>query len=335
MTREEALRLFYERNGIQPFDVHLDPRLQKLPDRLDAWLRELPPADHPAFLTLLSGYTYLTTRTASEQYAALLNRFEAELNGRGIPLSAALFVTFEASNGKKGGSSHVQTDFHRLSVERVHKAQIVASVSRLPSVESAQAILFLDDIQGSGKTTFDGISGFCKRFPAVLDSKLPLYFAALVPTERGERFVTQACLDKGISITPFQWGCAYSRRAFEDGFLFPRGEQAPEYARVKQYEDMIDAYLANPPKKHPKRARVSCSMGFEDSQLLVSFYYNTPNNTLCSFWKETDRHIPLFYRQGRHLSRPSPREMERKARALTSAAYAMGETLWEDFHDTE
>lgn len=333
MTREDALRLFYERNDIQPFDVSLDPRLQKLPDRLDAWLGELPPAEHPAFLTLLSGYTYLTTRTASQHYAALLNRFEEELRGRGIPLSAALFVTFEASNGKKSGSSHVQTDFHRLSVERIHKAQIVASVSRLPSVEAARAILFLDDIQGSGKTTYAGILSFCERFPAVLE--LPLYFAALVPTERGERFISRACADAEIPIAPLRWSGAYSPRAFEDGFLFPQGEKAPEYALVKRYEDLIDAYLANPPKRPLKKARVSCSMGFEDSQLLVSFYYNTPNNTLCSFWKETDRHIPLFYRQGKRLSRPSPRELERKAQALTSAAYAMGETLWEDFHDSQ
>ena len=38
-------------------------------------------------------------------------------------------------------------------------------------------------------------------------------------------------------------------------------------------------------------------------KLTISFYYNTPNNTLCNFWEYSDIHTPLFER--RSQTRPS------------------------------
>ena len=56
---------------------------------------------------------------------------------------------------------------------------------------------------------------------------------------------------------------------------------------IKKYEKIIDSY----------------DMGFDKCKLTISFYYNTPNNTLCNFWEYSDIHTPLFER--RSQTRPS------------------------------
>ena len=39
-----------------------------------------------------------------------------------------------------------------------------------------------------------------------------------------------------------------------------------------------------------------CIRGYDNSQLLLSFCYNTPNNTIAAFWRPSTISIPLFKR---------------------------------------
>ena len=50
-------------------------------------------------------------------------------------------------------------------------------------------------------------------------------------------------------------------------------------------------------------------LGFKKGQLLVSFYYNTPNNTLSSFWRPSKVSQPLFIRN--KYIRPSTSEIRK------------------------
>ena len=65
---------------------------------------------------------------------------------------------------------------------------------------------------------------------------------------------------------------------------------------IKKYEKLIDSYQA-------KTSTKTYDMGFDKCKLTISFYYNTPNNTLCNFWEYSDIHTPLFER--RSQVRPS------------------------------
>ena len=42
-------------------------------------------------------------------------------------------------------------------------------------------------------------------------------------------------------------------------------------------------------------------MGYRNGALGISFYYNTPNNTLSSFWLKTKTNIPPFHREEKHI----------------------------------
>lgn len=65
----------------------------------------------------------------------------------------------------------------------------------------------------------------------------------------------------------------------------------------------------------------SYALGFENSQLLLSFFYNTPNNTLCIFWKPTKINFPLFTRSS--FRRPSIEEIKLNRAIKRKNAYEM------------
>ena len=93
---------------------------------------------------------------------------------------------------------------------------------------------------------------------------------------------------------------------------------SPEYRQAAKYEKMIDDYLHEDQK--------SFFMGFNKNRLLVSFYYNTPNNTLSTFWASVPKaNYPPFWRNGNQKRRPSVNALKRKKEELTERAYAYGE----------
>ncbi len=60
-------------------------------------------------------------------------------------------------------------------------------------------------------------------------------------------------------------------------------------------------------------------MGYEESKLLVGFHYETPNNTLCTFWRHGEKHVPLFARSGNQ--RISLQEIINKRKKKRNNAY--------------
>ena len=63
-------------------------------------------------------------------------------------------------------------------------------------------------------------------------------------------------------------------------------------------------------------------MGFGKCKILLSFFYNTPNNTLCSFWKCTDKNIPPFPRDKDR--RPTLDIIRKRKKRNTDNAYLKG-----------
>lgn len=60
-------------------------------------------------------------------------------------------------------------------------------------------------------------------------------------------------------------------------------------------------------------------MGFGRCKLLLAFHYETPNNTLCSFWKATDKNHPVFVRSG--YARPSVDDLKKRDKHMQKNAY--------------
>lgn len=138
-------------------------------------------------------------------------------------------------------------------------------------------IVFIDDIIGSGKTVIDFFSKNIK----VLQNVNVIIMCVVIMNEASSKL--QIYFDendiKSIIISASE--CA---RAFEGGYIFNDDECSDKMEQLRKFEKQLWKSTSN------------YILGYKNCQALVSFFRNTPNNTLSTFWYESDKWKPLFPR---------------------------------------
>ena len=95
------------------------------------------------------------------------------------------------------------------------------------------------------------------------------------------------------------------------GYIFKEEEKRKIEKIIEKYEKEIGI-----------EGEKDFTMGFGKCKILLSFFYNTPNNTLCSFWKRTDKNIPPFPRDKDR--RPTLDIIRKRKKRNTDNAYLKG-----------
>ncbi len=314
MDKEEALKAFYEKNGIDParvsnqYDDSYDERLAELPDRVDQWLSGIQEEDREIFLTLLSRYTYLRPAECRGRYHDILVMLGKRLAALGIRLCEVLFVTVEAGGAYASGGDNVRADILSRNLMRLTKKQVVAILSRMEAqdLKPYRAVVFVDDIVGSGFSLWKAIRTFHEQFPTANQA---LFFASIAPRKKGIVHIQKNCKKYRINIEPLYKPEWVLKEAVAKG--------TPAYRQLEPYEKAVGKYLTE--------EGISFFMGFWQSKLSVSFYYNTPNNTLCTFWRIGEKMSPLFYRNADQPPRPSIEELRAKKQWGCDQAYCFGQ----------
>jgi hypothetical protein len=140
-------------------------------------------------------------------------------------------------------------------------------------------IIFLDDIIGSGKT----VKGFFEKNKDKL-LKVQSYIFCVEILEDGRNTLESFFKDNNFKciIIPHNTHV----RAFSENHIFCENCQENELL-MKEFEKKLwnkyDRFI----------------LGFENSQAVVSFFRNTPNNTISSFWYKNDKWQGLFPRDDR------------------------------------
>ena len=145
------------------------------------------------------------------------------------------------------------------------------------------------------------------RFPTWFDEQ-KIFCGSIAPRLRGIRHVDKNCKKLGISPT---W--LYEKEWIQEP-AFARDSQ--DYRQLEIYEKRIGEYLSAPGE--------SFFMGFAKNRLLLSFYYNTPNNTLSTFWRVGANTEPPFYRDGNQPARLSLDDLKKRKRQMGAQAYRFG-----------
>lgn len=308
MTKYDALKLFYENNNINPKTIHPRDRIADLPKKLDDWLQNIDSKDHPIFLDTFSKYIYLTQEECQDRFVQSVAMLKSELHKHNIEVDDVLYVTVESSGGTKSGSDNVRSDMQRYNLEDIGKDQILAAQSKFieERLEGIQAIVFVDDLLGTGCTLWNEMYSFCEKFKINGNGKIKLYYMCIAPTEKGINHFNKNLIKHGYTVTSIyknEWICA---KAFMG--------DSPEYGVVNKYETEIDNYFTG--SDHSYR------MGFKQGCLLISFYYNTPNNTISSFWRPTPFNAPPFKRDGKECKRPSISDLTNKKKQSDANSYA-------------
>ena len=330
MTKEDALLSFYNHNAIECSDINNDGFLNTISDRIDTWLENIDRCDHDLFLRMVSKYNYITYTTAIHRYANAVSRLKKHLEHQGLLLSDVLFITTKQRETKRG-NDNVKTDLHALTILDIDAQQIISANVRdiEDSLLPIQAVVFVDDIISTGYILRSTIEDFVSRTDSLglLDNFLAkeLFFICIVPTKTGLKHIKKKCQDIGLRITPIydeEWN---TKSAFKGNYIFSDKEKSEVMAKIEKYEELINNEIAKDGESYV--------FGFEQRKQLVSFYYNTPNNTLCSFWGHTSQHIPLFKRQNQPI--PSMIELRKVKKRKTNAVYYLGREKLERIRSAE
>lgn len=325
LTHQQALDAFYAVNKINPALItdhydptkHLDQRLFQLGEKSLEWLETYCTGEQNALIQLLACYRYFTDVQMLQIWQTIFDRLERNLNAFKISWSEVLFVTTESSKGVKSGAANIQADFLKVCLDVIRKDQVITMLDKQPltKLDGIQAVIFLDDIVATGLTLQQTIQSFLSHFQLLDLSELPIqfYWGSAVFTKRGQRFLStfqrkypQMHLQQVVGV--------------QLESLFHLAPQMQEMEKVLQeIEARIDSYDGDGYAIETDGSRKTYAMGFAACKLLVSTYYDTPNNTLCSFWRVTNQNKPPF----RRLDQPCTLyRCQQKKRLAGNHAYA-------------
>ena len=302
LTLQEALDAFYKKNSINPAlitgryepDKCLDQRLFQLGEKAEEWLETYCSGERSALIQLLACYQYFTDAQMLQIWQTIFDRLDEELIRYEIPWSNILFVTTESQKGVKSGAANIQADFLKVSMDVIEKDQIITTLDKQPltRLDHIHAVVFLDDIVATGFTMKSTIKTFIEYFKLseLNPTNIRFFWASAVYTKRGERFLSKLKCE-------FPWLRLEQIAGVRLESLF---HLKPEMRKIEsilqQVEERVDSYRIEASAVDGGDGRKSYIMGFEACKLLVSTYYDTPNNTMCTFWKVTNQNKPPFRR---------------------------------------
>lgn len=278
-------------------------------EHIEEWLEFFEEKDQNIFLKLLSNYRYYT----ENELRKVLRQIVCDVK-RECDLDYTYFVTFPSKEGVKSGGDDLRSLLQVVNLGEIKKDHIISDTDKNVKeiVENAKGIVFLDDVVGSGRTLYRNVESCIKKLELQSHPNIKLFVAVLYGRRKKiERKVKGlqklgVCFEKTI-VTEEGGKC------FDEEHLFSDGDKVKQI--VETYETEIE--MASEPDGK------SYVLGFEKNQFLVSFRYNTPNNTLCNFWRPSAISTPLFIRTS--YKRPNISDIRRNKKNNERNAYLRGQ----------
>lgn len=273
------------------FDIQIAYSI--LRDKIENWIQGFEPEDREAFLEMLEKFTYLTQEALAYRIYCICEELFSQLNAVGIEKTDIIFVVVESSNGVKSGADEITVKlWEACRPYELKKSQIITAYSKssVKNIENSKVIIFIDDILATGFTIKKQIYDFYQRFSQTCDGRKKYYFTGVFVTKNAIKYLKRNLKDIPVNIEPIYREEQIIKSAFKGNYIFNENEVKVMEQKVKKYEDFINEYK--------KEYNKDFSMGFRQCKLLLAFHYETPNNTLCSFWRGTNINYPVFERSG-------------------------------------
>lgn len=241
---------------------------KKLSIKITKWLEQFDESEKTEMLALLAHYDYYSSNKIQEIVQKLYLKFRQECDSKdvvftkigkeiGTSFSSIFFLSFWQYNDLYDYS---QEDFDRI----VNRQDIPSN------------IVFVDDYFGTGKTFIKYLSALLSQNPNIKNKKI--YFVAqqgsYIGKEKIEEFAIMNQLQLALIVNK------YTKKAFEYGYIYKNNAQEHR----KLYADIYDKRMDDD----------SYKFGYEQIEALISFHYNTPNNTLGIFWQNMCGFNALF-----------------------------------------
>lgn len=169
----------------------------------------------------------------------------------------------------------------------------ISGLKKTADDEEIEHYVFIDDLSASGEQAWGEFEKI--KIERILDvnPKANVDYLTMFNTHVTRKFFKDKPF---VSVkTVFELDETY--RVFHDESRYYIKDQADKTtvdAERRFSESMCLHYLSKYSKPY--------ICGHEDSQLLLSFFYNTPDNTLPSFWSDTPDWSPIFKRYDKRFN---------------------------------
>lgn len=188
----------------------------------------------------------------------------------------------------KSGSSYLRMYVSENGIIS-HAVKNLSEIAKALLVDDqVRAIVFIDDIIGSGTTVLDCLRAFSQDAGAVIAEKNILVVLGLICGLRSGVDKVAEIIDSGEF--PFRVELKVCDIFEDSDRVFGKTSSVFDEEEKFKAQIMARKYGAKLQSRHP--------LGYADSQLLVVFKDNCPNNTLPIIWcsGESPKWIPIFKR---------------------------------------
>ncbi|WP_038698329.1 phosphoribosyltransferase-like protein [Paenibacillus stellifer] len=159
--------------------------------------------------------------------------------------------------------------------------------------------IFIDDMIGTGETMEKFLKKFVSSFPDNQFIKLTditIYLIVLEACEEGVTRINAFCRNYNIRFCLIKNND--HQKAFKADHVYDATCCDNNKEKIRTFERSI--------------IRSAYPLGYSESEALMAFYHNTPNNTLSSFWHEDSQWKGIFPRK-KHL-KPNSKEKKNAAK---------------------
>lgn len=218
--------------------------------------------------------------------------FTKIIKEQGIAFSDILFTTFWLKNNISNAENNI--------------------LGLLEAGQIPKELVIVDDYSGTGKSFIKTVNKMLQTNGEVKNSQV--YFLTLHITERALKMIREYEKELGIPIKVFYLDC--TEEVFKTDYIYNKIEaeyKKRDYIKICERQEVKENYI----------------LGYEDVESLITFYYNTPNNTLGLFWQNLGEFVALFPRRERKrtsLSRMQREAQNRKRRDQEVVIYGIPET---------
>ena len=271
----------------------LDERLISFNERFETWLKQIPQKNYATVFILLDNLKYYSHSTTNFCLRELHSKM---LECHNINDENTIYVYIKSEDGQTNSSNDYWNEYKYIN--RINKHICFENMDAIDEEawEYIQNIVFIDDFSGSGKSMIDELEKNPERYKTK-----NIFFVTICSMQLSIIKIYSYCKERGINYYPISFNT--QDKAFEQDYFVNNKLAQKEITHLSEYFGI--------PSKH--------IMGFRNSQSLVVFYNNTPNNTLGFIRYDTDTYRSIFPRN--NDSRPSWQTMKTKSKERKKSNY--------------
>ena len=229
-------------------------------ERLSKWLKNFKTYEEKnAFLKLLEKYEYFNRIRVRDAFYEMYK--QCITNNLEIAETYILSMCKEREADSSLEYIGLIREMDRIYNLNFYNDTILYDISRIKHKNNVKNILFFDDICGTGGTVIKYIQ---KNEKLLIDKNVYLNFCVLTKCslDKLNEFKKQYTFIKQINYFKLKGKSLDDDKILDENYR-------------KKVEN-IENSLWNKGSKN--------ILGYENSQLLITFFHNTPNNTISSFW---------------------------------------------------